>query len=261
MFIAVATISCVGDDNGAGTGGETSTATSTATSTVTSPSTEATSESATSSSTGTTGSTTTGEPTTTGAATTGETTTSGSTGATTTGPPPDDIPAPWNEYCYVTFTEDTTDEFWGFTAKAGESYLPPRDLFSFESFFIFTDDGVFQRSMDLDFEQEDPFTTNCPDLKAAQEYLGIFEDLTIYTDPALTEVGCELTANTIVESVFSGGSSLYEQLDDGDIYEVNFPSLAGLCGGLEGGYVFRPTVIYQDIQTHTVAIRIILGPN
>ena len=97
----------------------------------------------------------------------------------------------------------------------------------------------------LDFEvkpTEDgslAFTSNC-DLETADKRNGVFDDLTLYVDEALTEEACSLSEGM----VFDGLLGLRVIRNEGDpftdlegYYSIEAPGLADQCNGHEMTYV------------------------
>ena len=178
---------------------------------------------------------------------------------------PNDIPAQWREYCYVTLSKDTPGVPYDVIAEGGASFLavaPGGQPPLLRNIYLFTDDGPVVQHLSTGPGKEVGVTTNCPDLEATTRLYAVLDDVTLYADPALTEVACEMSAGTTVPSELAeGGSGGYAEVREGGLLiTIDHLAVAYLCGGLESGYLFLPGFTYGGLNASAYPFGMILAP-
>lgn len=165
----------------------------------------------------------------------------------------------WAQYCVATFEDahEITDEFGDVVleAGAGDKYLLAYlDEDGSAQILYLTDVGPIEFDVDGD---PSPFRSNCsPD--ALQQHVGVFADVTVYKDEALTDEACRLTAGTSRASRGFG----YTAVGDSDepVYEVSIGDLAELCGGRESGFLRAKSYVLGGTEHTVVPIAAFRGP-
>jgi hypothetical protein len=170
---------------------------------------------------------------------------------------PDDVPAPFNQYCVATFTEDYEPPY-DFSIQAGESYLYIDATFLDEHEMIYFHEDLGPVTFTIESPEPLPFTSNCDPLESGTSYYAVLADVTIYNDEALSDPACELAAGTIVEPEGGSGFMHVAEVDGGNVYQYIF--LSPLCPGVEDGYVFVPSVLFFGANAQSFPIHRIKGP-
>jgi hypothetical protein len=167
----------------------------------------------------------------------------------------------WSGYCVATFTEDYeyVDVFGdvAFTAMSGEEYL----ISSFDGFdgevemLYLTDDGAEEFTV----PSAGVFTSNCAPETAVEMY-GVFADVTVYEDEALSTPLCQLSNGNVASTDSGTGFSTIDINFDGPTtYQVYLGGFADTCGA-DVGYVSVPETMVWGITTWLVPFRTVAAP-
>lgn len=170
--------------------------------------------------------------------------------------------APFDTLCLATFDAEATavdvfgDEL--FTIASGSRYL-----FTFDPF----DDVVMlhlSSAGPVDFLVEaepgaEPYTLSCAE-GATERFVGVFADVTIYSDAQLSTELCSLEAGTLWPSAGGGSSAEGDLLADPSIYFVEYDGLADQCGGAGSGYIAVNFVSLLGSMRAPVPLAVVEGP-
>jgi len=149
------------------------------------------------------------------------------------------VVAPWDQYCVATFTEefDVTDSFGDvvLTAQAGDRYLlGDSGFFAAATLVYIAAEGPVELDIEVEDESMLPFTTSCPGRTLS--LVGVFADMPVFSDEALTMPLCTLQAGLTVNGAGIGyavaGSDLFTAP-----YQVTLGALGEHCGGASEGFV------------------------
>lgn len=177
-----------------------------------------------------------------------------------------EVVPPWDAYCVATFTADYefVDAFGDVEARvtAGSRYV----ISNFGGFsaaatvLYLTDEGPIELGVNEAPGSPLPFSSNCTE-DDVTSHVGVFAQVPIYADAELTLLSCTLAEGTVLE----GGSFAYALVSGGlfsggGTYQIQFPGLAGACGGLASGYLRAGSVQQGDTETTVVPIAPVLGP-
>ena len=177
-----------------------------------------------------------------------------------------EVVAPWDGFCVATFTEDYAfvDPFGDaeLRVKRGGRYLMSDfgDFGAAATILYLGRGGQADFSVDVEQGAPLPFTSNCME-GSVMELLGVFADVTVYMDEALTMPVCMLAAGTTLPD-----ANLSFGLVSGDLfagegtYEVSSDGFAAACGGLTIGYVEASTVEIGSGQHTSVPLAPVIAP-
>jgi hypothetical protein len=248
-YLATLTAACGGDDDGgAGTGAA-------GTSVAGSGSAGTGAAGASTAGTGAAGSGTAG----TGAAGSG----TAGTGAGTAGGEVSDV---YSDYCVATFTEayEVSDVFGDteLSIESGARYL----LADFGNFSADVDILYLSSAGPIDFaispdENGDyPFTSNCDSEGANESYIGVFTDVIVYEDEALTTTVCTLDEDTVEVSSGFAFELVSDIFAEPSVYRVEFGALATLCNGATSGYITANSATVAGTQHTVIPVASFIGP-
>ncbi|MEL6180480.1 MAG: hypothetical protein AAFS10_16085, partial [Myxococcota bacterium] len=156
-----------------------------------------------------------------------------------------------------------------FTARTGERYLMGNfdDRFGElrVGMFFLGDSGPVDFEVVADGEGNLPVTSNCTDdTSTQQQYAGVFEDVTLFADQALTQEACTLTAGTAVETSGGGFALVDENVNlfsaEPAVHSIQLGGLGEMCNGLTEGFVRLPSVQVFGTFTYLPPIRTFIGP-
>ncbi len=173
----------------------------------------------------------------------------------------------WKGACVATFTQDyeVIDPFGDpeLTVKKGAQYLIGSTDFGEVELIEVTADGpaTFSIEPEGDNSENLPFTSDC-DLETAEEHRGVFADVTVYSDKALTKKLCELKngdQRPAGDQGFGYGSDFDFDAEE-LVYEVRLGALSALCDGNEQGFIGVPSVQIRDTTTSLVPLQTFLKP-
>ena len=177
----------------------------------------------------------------------------------------------WSSYCVATFTADQalSDGFETvFTARAGERYLMSEFGGDFgqdrAELLYLTQSGPFDVELESSTgAQGFPFTSNCEFGKGVP-YYAVFADVSVYSDEAMTNKVCDLSAGTalpVTTGKVTGFSSASFELFGPNKYQLHLNAFSAQCGGGERGYISVPPVEAFGATTWLVPVTTIIGPS
>lgn len=173
----------------------------------------------------------------------------------------------YRDYCVATFTADyEVIDFFGdreLSIAAGDELL-------IEEFGTFGPDevsvlylssaGAVPFTVVAEEGSTLPLTSNCA-ADEVEKYVGVFADVTVYSDEALTTAACMLEEGTImpsrglnyelVSAIFGEGPVVYRLFGD---------ALLDLCGGTTEGYIKAGSARIGETQYTVIPIETFSGP-
>jgi hypothetical protein len=176
-----------------------------------------------------------------------------------------EVRAPWNSACVATFDQDYDfidpfDEV-ELQVVAGSRYLLA-DVGGFgaqATVLYLSDVGPVEFAIENDGNPP-PFSSSCAG-GVVEEVVGVFANVTVYSDQALNMAACMLSAGDVLP-----GGGLSYALVSGDLfagggtYEVSFGGLATACDGLDAGYVAASSVMLGETQYTVLPLASVLRP-
>jgi hypothetical protein len=108
-----------------------------------------------------------------------------------------------------------------------------------------------------------PFTSNCEFGKGVP-YYAVFADVSVFSDEALTEKLCDLSAGTVLPietGKIAGFSSVGFEFSGPNTYELYLNAFSAQCGGGATGYISVPEIEVFGTTTWLVPVVRIIGPN
>jgi hypothetical protein len=190
--------------------------------------------------------------------------TGGSGGDIAVDPPSGDgqVVAPWDQHCVATFTEafDIVDSFGDveLTVQAGDRYLlGDSGFFAAATIVYIAAEGPVELDVDVEDESMLPFTTSCP--ARTVSLAGVFVDMPVFSDEALTTPLCTLQAGLTVP-----GGGIGYAIAGGDLftapYQVTLGGFSEHCGGATEGFVASIDVTIGSASYGGVPFATVLSP-
>lgn len=173
--------------------------------------------------------------------------TDGEDGTTVVPNPDSTLDAPWSSHCTATATRafQAADTFGDpiYAVKEGEEFVLG-DFSVFESLELIALTDAGPLSFNVEFEDGDmPLELSC-DESETKTMIGVFADVTLYLDEALTQEACSLEAGTIAERGEGGfgyaGGGVSE--DGSSTYQLSIAGLSTKCSGHSEVYARVPSV-------------------
>jgi hypothetical protein len=173
----------------------------------------------------------------------------------------------YRDYCVATFTDDyQVIDFFG----DPELSIHTGDELLIEDFGAFSPDAVSvyylssAGPVSFTVTAEDgatfPFTSNCmPD--DVEDYVGVFANVTVYQDEALTTPLCMLEKGSIEPSRGLNYALVSEIFGEGPIvYRLFGGAVGDLCGGVAEGYIKAGKAMIGSTSHTVVPIGTFSGP-
>jgi hypothetical protein len=164
----------------------------------------------------------------------------------------------YRDYCVATFTADyEVIDFFGdseLSIAAGDELLI-EDFGSFSpdevSVYYLSKAGPVPFTITAEDGSTFPFTSNCM-ADNLEEYVGVFANVTVYGDEALTTPACMLVAGSIEPSRGLNYELVSEIFGEGPVvYRLFGGAVGDLCGGIAEGYVKAGNAMIGS-TSHTV---------
>jgi len=172
------------------------------------------------------------------------------------------VVAPWDQHCVATFTEDfdIVDSFGdvALSVSAGSRYLiGDSGFFAAATIVYIAAEGPVELDIEVDDGSMVPFTSSCPGRTLS--LAGVFVDMPVFSDEALTMPLCTLQAGLTVPD---GGIGY--AVAGGDLftapYQVTLGGFSEHCGGATEGFVASIDVTVGGTSYGGVPFATVLTP-
>jgi hypothetical protein len=175
-----------------------------------------------------------------------------------------EVRPPWNSACVATFERDYDfidpfDEV-ELRVEQGSRYLLA-DVGGFgaqATVLYLSDAGPIELEVANDANPP-PFSSSCAG-GVVEEVVGVFDDLIVYSDQALTMDACTLSEGDML----LGGGLSYALVSgvfgSGGTYQVSFGGLAAACDGLDAGYVAASSIMLGATEYTVLPLASVIRP-